>query len=162
MTNPAPQQPRPRSSGRQIHRREMRLQVWLPFALAAVLILSMFLMVALPSEPEWRLRAAFIADFMTTILFLCPIFLCGFVFYAVLVAAGYGMHRLYRGTIPPLERLSSLSQQSSEKAQVYSERVVQETGRWSVRLAPLMKMFSIFDEKPGATSPDAQEPRDQQ
>lgn len=134
-----------RESGKALHQRETRRQIWLPFGLAALVIAGMFLMAALLNDPLARARVAIIADFMFMLLVLCPSILCLFVVYLLVVMAMYGMHRLHHSVGTPLERLERATETMAERMDAWTDALNRRVVNLSVRFAPLMAFLSLFD-----------------
>jgi hypothetical protein len=136
-----------RESGAQIHRRETRRQVYLPFMLALFGLLGMVLLVALPTNPIWRVRAQAIADWTYTILCLAPAVLCLFPVFLLVAVAIWGMNRLHLMTERPLHRLEDLATNWVTRINTASEYVQHKTIDVSSTLEPAMKMISAFDSE---------------
>ena len=90
----------------QSHRRQKRRELWLPFGFGLLIILTILgIVLVLPSARQVGL----VADFMTTIIFLCPALLCLFAFVILSVAIVSGMNRLDKFMKSPLRRIEDLT-----------------------------------------------------
>lgn len=135
------------------HRRETLRFITLPFAGAVVLLLAgLALVLALPQ----RAQVSIIADWMSTVLILCPLTLCLFPLTAGLWIAVAGMNRLHAAAAKPLDRAEDLSRALAEHAAQTAEAVSQRVISGSARLAFITRLLSIFD----SLSDDAQKGRE--
>lgn len=135
-----------REAGKTIHRRETRWQLAFPFVLGLLLIAAAFLLVALPSEAIWRVRAQAIGDFTYTMLCLLPVsLLCLFPLYVIVLLGIYGMNRLHDSTERPLRRLENLAANLAQRIENVDEALRSRTANWSTRLAPVMRFLQMFD-----------------
>lgn len=134
-----------RESGAVIHRRETRWQIYLPFALGLLLLVLVFSLVALPSDPIWRVRAQAIADWIYSVLCLFPILICLFPLYLILIVGVYGMKKLHDGTEPPLHKLETVSADFAERINRAMDYINEKTIAFSSATAPLDDLLSAFD-----------------
>lgn len=139
----------PQQRGTIMHRRETRRQIWLPFGLGVALVILAFLIVALPADPVWRVRAQAIADFLYTLLCSLPLLLCLVPLYLVIMLGIYGMNRLHDSTERPLRRVENLAEGLANRIEVVAATINKQTINWSARIAPLMRLFSTFDQTEG-------------
>lgn len=137
---------------KQTHRREVRLQIILPFALAVLLIIVIFVGLALMNGPDARTQIGAVADFTASIMLLCPAILCLVPVYLLLVAGMFGANKLHSGTQKPLDRLQSLVESLADRIVDYSAKANGYVTRWSVKLAPVMQWMRIFDGEPGTNT----------
>ncbi len=135
----------PQQRGEALHRRETRRQIWLPFVLGVLLVALAFLIVAIPSDPIWRVRAQAIGDFLYTLLCTIPILLCLFPLYLLIMLGIYGMNRLHNSTERPLRRIENLVEGLANRIESGAAAVNKQTVNWSTRIAPLLKLFTTFD-----------------
>lgn len=135
----------PQERGKILHRRETRRQIWLPFALGILLVLVAFLVVGIPADPIWRVRAQAVSDFLYTLLCTIPILLCLFPLYLVIMLAIYGMNRLHNSTERPLRRVENMVEGLAKRIESGASIVNKQTVNLSTRIAPLLKLFSTFD-----------------
>lgn len=136
----------PTRSGRDLHRRETRNQIVLPFLLAVVFVTLIVLFVAFLNNPQARTQVRAIADFVLSVTILCPAILCLFPIYLLVVVGVYGANKLHAGTQKPLERLETLTNQARERVSGWTDGANSQVSHWSARIEPLMKIMSIFDE----------------
>lgn len=137
-----------RESGKLIHQRETRWQINFPFLLGILLIMLIFLGLALPSDPIWRVRTQAIADWIYSILCLLPLIVCIFPLYLILVIGIYGMKRLHDGTETPLRKLETVSAESVERINRAMDYINEKTIDFSSATAPLDDLLSAFDTPP--------------
>jgi hypothetical protein len=140
-----------RESGAQLHRRETRRQIYLPFGLALLLTAGMIGMVAALNDPLARVRVAIIGNMVGTFLALCPMIVCFIPLYFVLAAAIFGMAKLHTSVGTPLERLERATNWASTQVTVWTDRANQRLIQFGATIAPLMRMFSIFNPPPQET-----------
>jgi len=143
-TNDGPQQ-----RGTTLHRRGTRRQIWLPFGLGVALVLLAFLIVALPSDPIWRVRAQAIGDFLYTLLCSLPLLICLLPLYLLVMLGIYGMNRLHNSTERPLRRVENLAEGLAKRIEGVTTSVNNQTTKWSTRIAPLMRLLGAFDPNDG-------------
>lgn len=137
---------RQQQEAKRLHRRDSRWRITLPLVLAFLLVFMLFALVALPAEPVWRLRASAISDFLVSILIFCPLILCLFPVYLLVVALAWWATRLHQGAQHPLERLQTRLDQAGAQLQQAAESLSHKTIDWSAKLAPLLNLLSIFDQ----------------
>jgi hypothetical protein len=142
-TTPNPQSPR--ESGTEIHRRESRLQIYLPYGIGLLILLTMVLVVALPTNPIWRVRAQAIADWTYTILCLIPMVLCVFPLFMLVALGIWGMYRLHGITEPPLRKLENLAAGLATRINNASEYVQRKTIDVSTTIEPALNLMNTFD-----------------
>jgi hypothetical protein len=135
----------PPESGETLHRRESLWQIFLPFGLGLLFILILVLMVALPSDPIWRIRAQAIADFTYIMICQLPIFLCAFATFIPVALGIWGMYRVHGTTERPLRKLENLSAGLAERINRVSDYINQKTIDASVAIEPALNMISPFD-----------------
>lgn len=130
-----------RQRGRYLHKREVRWQIYLPFFVASLVILTLFIAVALLPQ---RIQVALVSDWMITILLLCPLVLCLFPIVLLVTVAAYGANRLHTSVAPPLERLEELTISMNERVTATTRRVNQGVIRTHTRLAPILHWMHLF------------------
>lgn len=146
MTPKTTGQARPqRESGIQIHRRESRLQIYLPFGLGLMLLLTLILIVALPTNPIWRIRAQAVADWTYTILCLTPMVLCVFPLFMLVALGIWAMNRLHGMTERPLRKLEILTAGLANRVNNVSEYIQRKTIDVSATIEPALHMIDTFD-----------------
>lgn len=152
-----PPETTPRESGHTLHQRETRLQIWLPFMGAVLLVLAVTALVGLNQDAQAMLRISALTDIMVMLMVLCPAFICLLPIYVLLVAGIYGMHRLHNGVGTPLERLENATEKFAQRVERTADRVNKGTVNWSARFAifaPVLNWFDTPEENPNAKSSD--------
>lgn len=146
-----------RESGASIHRRETRRTILLPFALSMLVIVAIFLISALLSDPLARSRISLIADFLSTIVILCPSVLVTFLCLLPIVAGIYGMFRVHRAVGTPLQKLETMTEGMAERVETMSTTVNQRTMTWSEKVASWTYFMSILDTGDNTDKDNTQE-----
>jgi hypothetical protein len=149
------------SARQDAHRRQTRLLIVLPFALGVLLIIALAVIaLALPDDRQTSL----IADFLMTIVMLCPAVICLFPLYILMVIAAVGMSSVHRAAQKPLDRLNDLSESLYRRVDSASQQVAEKTIDANVRLTALDRnVFSIFDRNdkpkqlPASTTPEGKD-----
>ncbi len=123
-------------------RREQRRQIWLPFAGGGLLLLALVIFAAfLPG-------VSVVANFMMTILLLCPVVVCLLPLYFLLVFAVFGMNSVYNGAAKPLHRLEKLTASIATRTSRYSDTLARKSINLNTRFAPLSNQLEhAFDER---------------
>jgi len=150
---------RRRQEAKRLHRRDNRWQIMLPLALAVLLVFILFGLVAFPAEPVWRLRASAISDFLVSLLILCPLIVCLFPVYLLVVVLAWWANRLHQGAQPPLERLQNSLDQAGAQLQQAAHTLSAKTIDWSARLAPLLSLLSVFNRPHRTPKDERHEPK---
>ena len=134
-----------RETGAVIHRRETNRQIYLPFLFGMTLLLIAFLIVALPSAPEWLDRAQAIGDFLYTLLCIIPVLMCLLPVYVMVLLCVYGMTKLHDGVESPLRKLENLTASLAERIETATEYVTNQTTTFSNAVEPIDTALRIFD-----------------
>src|SRR5262249_33995513 len=88
------------------HNRETLLSIILPMlGVGAVVLVGLIIVLLLPE----RLQVSLIADWLLSVLFLCPVVLCLFPLCIGLIAAIVGMNKAHDAMAKPLQRVQTLS-----------------------------------------------------
>lgn len=153
-------------SGSSLHRRETRWQIYFPFILGLVLLVSIALIFVLPNDAIWRVRASAVADWIYSVLCLFPILLCLLPLYLILLAGIYGLNRLHAGTERPLRKLELLSAKLAQRINIVMEYINEKTIQFNTATAPLDDLLSAFDtpvssEEKESNSDDGTEQRNE-
>lgn len=135
-------------TGAVIHRRETNRQIYFPFLLGIILLLAAFLIVALPSAPEWLARAQAIGDFLYTLLCIIPILICLLPVYVMVLLGVYGMTKLHDGTERPLRKLENLTASLAERIETATDYVTNQTASFDKAIEPIDNALRIFDTPP--------------
>ena len=134
-------------------RSSMRRLIMLPFLGGIALIV---LLVAIAGLLPDQRQTSLIADFFM-ILVLCPVVLCVFPIYLLMVIAIYGMGRLNQGITKPILRLERLTANVRGRTHNVAEQVGKASITLNARLASIDKtVFSIFDPVEPRGKPDEQ------
>jgi hypothetical protein len=130
------------SASEDVHRRETIRYILLPMAGLVILILvGATISLLLPG----RLQVSLIADWLLTILFLCPLALCLFPICILMVAAIVGMNKAHTSITNPLRRLESLSQTIKDRVSKTADTVNHKTVDVSAKWAFFDRLLSVFD-----------------
>ena len=128
----------------RFHRRQTRLYIVLPFLLVVLLFVGLIVVVA--SIPE-RVTLSSVADFILTVLVLCPFWLlCLMPILLLMLVLNYGVFRLYGGSKPRLQRLDELSATLLTKTGLASESLSKRIVDMNDKLAPVMDAMDVFEE----------------
>lgn len=119
---------------RRIRRAQVRKEIVLPF-LGGVLVLIVIVVIAafLPS----RGHTSFVADFLLTLLILCPAVICMFPIYMLMVFAVYGMGRVNKGIYRPLSAAEGLTNRMKARTETVANTVAERTINVSAQFARL-------------------------
>ena len=123
-------------------RRTQRFQIWLPFVIGVVIILTLVVFAAVAS------RVYVVANCLLMLTVLCPALLCLLPIYFLLVFAVSGMNSTYRSAAKPLRSLEHLTVRVLDWTVRQSDRVARQSINLNVRLAPISNwMEHAFDER---------------
>jgi TM2 domain-containing membrane protein YozV len=126
----------------QIHNRAVRREILLPFAGGVLLLIALIIVAIVAGQTP----TSGIANTMLTVLILCPLVLCLFPIYIVLIVALVAINKAHNGVAKPLRRLEALSLQMRERTYSASDRLARTSINLNTRFAPLDKLvFSLFD-----------------
>lgn len=126
----------------QIHNRAVRREILLPFAGGLLLLLVLMVVAVVAGQTP----ASAAANTMLTLLVLCPLVLCLFPVYLILIVALVGMNKAHDSVAKPLRRLEALSLQMRQRTYSTSDRLARSSINLNTRFAPLDKVvFSAFD-----------------
>lgn len=156
MSTTPPEKPQPtRTDSARLHRRQARNSITLPFFLVFVVLLGMVIAVLLLPQ---RAQVSLVSDWMTLWLLLCPVVICLFPIYLGVMLAIYGMHRLYRGTQSPLEKLQVSYVKNLERVTSFTNKVNQRMIDTQVKLTPYMRYLEVFDSSPETKQEHEEQP----
>lgn len=131
-----------RQASEKLHRRAVRREIVLPF-LGGLLLIIVLMVVAFAAG---RTPVSGVANTMLTILILCPMALCLFPIYLVLIVALVGMNRAHNSVAKPLRRLELLTISMRERSYAIADRMARQSINLNARFAPLDRLlFSAFD-----------------
>jgi len=126
------------------HRRETFLWIILPFAGGGLLIAAGVVVAMLLPR---RLQVSLLADFLLTILVLCPVVLCLLPLCILLVTAVFGMNRVHNNTAKLMGRAENYSETVSNRAIQTMDTVSRKSIGFNARFAYLDKLWGLFDRK---------------
>lgn len=138
-----PESPPRRPDSKMAHRRETWLQIYLWMGVGvAIIAVCLGLAMILPQP----IQVETVSNFMVTVLVLCPMAICVFPLYIVMVLLVMGMGKLHGKTahwMGTAERLSqTMSERVAENGLHISERVINLSARFAV-IEQLL--FGAFD-----------------
>lgn len=146
MASPSDSRP---STAEVVHRRETLRYIVLPMVGVGLLVVAGAVISLLLPQ---RLQVSIIADWLLTILFLCPLALCLFPLCIVMVAAIFGMNKAHDALVSPLRRVGSLTETLKDRVSKTADTVNQKTVDASAKWAFVDRLLSVFD--PPKTPPD--------
>jgi ABC-type methionine transport system permease subunit len=132
--------------GLRKHYREMRWQVWMPFAGAVLLTALLGLLLVVLRDEGTLARANAMASLALIAACLLPGIVVALILFVVLVALVVGMNYVHRMTIPPLQRVEQVAYQARMKVDGWAQRANQSALRWGSFLAPLDQFFERLDQ----------------
>jgi hypothetical protein len=133
---------RARSAAELARQRDTLRFIILPMAGVGLLVVAGAVIIILLPE---RLQVSLIADWLLTILFLCPMALCLFPICILMIAAVVGMNRVHDSAAHPLQRLENLSVSVKERSEGAMDAVSRFVIEASVRFAFIERLLGIFD-----------------
>lgn len=134
------------------HRYETWVYIILPMVGGGLLLI---LLLALALILPLRSQVSLVADLMLIIFVLCPLAVCMFPFYMLMVALVYGMNVLHRRAENPLDHLENLSQTMADRVTNVTDSVNKQAINLASRFAFFDVLWDIFDR------PDGQNPQEQ-
>jgi len=124
-------------------RRQTRRYVLFPFLLLiVVLILIVVIMMSLRTPTQ----VAVVSDFLVTLFVLCPLVICLFPLVMLMFFLIALMSKLHSGTKSPLRRIESWTHKAEQRVEKWTQLADNRILNWAVRLAPIHKILTIFDE----------------
>ncbi len=121
----------------------------LPIVGVGALVLAGTISVLLLPE---RLQVSLIADWLVSVMLLCPLAICLFPVCLLMVLAIVGMNRAHTAASRPLQRVELLSASLRDRTDNVADTVNRQTINASVRFAFLDRLLAIFD--PPDSQPD--------
>lgn len=131
--------PRPSDRDRQ---RETLRYLLLPMVVALLVVLLGAAAVMLLPQ---RSQVSIIADWMMSVLVLCPVVICLFPVCVGLIVAIAAMNRLHDSAAKPLRRAEDWSRTLVDRTTKTTDIVNQRTVSVSSRFAFIDRLFSTFD-----------------
>ncbi|MDX1995729.1 MAG: hypothetical protein SF029_25320 [bacterium] len=130
------------------HRRETLRALTLPAIFIAVLIIVFVLSLVIPGSP-FRLREQvqvnIIANWMLMCFVLCPVVLCLFPIYVILMASTFGLNWLHNVSARNLRRAQTASRTIADRTANVSEDFSRRSANFNVRFAFIDALINIFD-----------------
>lgn len=138
-----------RSVTEEVHRRETLRYIVLPMiGMVLLVLIGGMISLLLPQ----RLQVSIIADWLLTVMFLCPLVLCLFPICILMVGAVVGLNKAHDATAKPLRRIESFSAALNERVSKTADTVNQKTVDVSAKWAYVDRLLSVFD--PPKSPPD--------
>lgn len=126
---------KPARLGAEQHRFESWLYIFLPMLGGGLLLV---ILLALALLLPMRAQVSLVADFMLIIFVLCPLVICTFPLFLLMVVLVYGMHVLHRRAENPLDHLEAFSR-------TMTGRVSDITNKVNAQVIDLASRFAFFD-----------------
>jgi hypothetical protein len=127
------------------HRRQTRTQIVLPMLGGVLLILAGVVIAALMPQ---RLQVGIMADFLFTVLLLCPLVICFFPLYILLAVAVFKFNDLHNALERLLGRAERVSENVNDRVRAGGDRLSRRVINTSVKIAPFEKVvFGAFDRR---------------
>jgi hypothetical protein len=144
-------------NSQQQHRRDTRYWIVLPMLLIGLLVaIGIGIVLTLPS----RFQVSIIADWMVSILILCPSVICLFVICVLLFAAVAGMSRLHSVAARPLYRAHDWSDRIAERTAEYGGKISRRALELGARFAFLNEWFRLLNPSQNQTPTDSTAKKD--
>lgn len=134
----------PKTESTREHRRQTRLAIYLPFA-GGVLLLVILMVIAANQGGD---RIATIGNFMLTLFVLCPLVICMFPLYLLMVLMVVGMNRAHTKTAGVLARAEDLTVKLRDRTYSLTDRAARTSINFNSRFAFLDKL-SKFERRKG-------------
>lgn len=126
-------------------RRETFIYLIVPLMLTVVTVLLVILIILLLPN---RLQVALIADWMTTLLILCPLALCGFLFAVIALVSVAFMSRSTTAVRKPIRRLAERTHSLADRVTKTTDSVNNVVVSGSSRFAYWERFLKVFDPPP--------------
>jgi ethanolamine transporter EutH len=120
----------------------VRWQIWLPVVLLMLLFIGVLAVVLVLPQRE---QVSIIADFMVTLLVVCPLSLLCLVVAVGLLFAVAAMSKSFRLVQRPLHRVQGLSETMATRTAKMSDTVNHKAIDASARFAPVYKALGVFE-----------------
>jgi hypothetical protein len=138
MTITPIEQPDPKA----VHQRAMRKQIILPVILVVVGLTALLFLTLIPLTPR---GLSLVADLLLVIMCLIPMVICLLPVYLMLIAAVALMNRMGGGTTKQVRRVRGATETLAQQTRSTSDTINRKTVNMSARIAPLDRLWSIFD-----------------
>jgi uncharacterized membrane protein YeiB len=126
------------------HRKETILHIILPMVGGVLLLVAALGVVLLMQQ---RAQVQIVADIMTMLFLLCPLLVCLFPLYLLLVILAFGMGRLHDGTIPHLERLQHFTASLAQRTRALMNRITAQVINLNAKIEPILDRLSVFEKR---------------
>lgn len=126
----------PKTKAIREHRRQTRLMIWLPFA-GGLLLLIVLLVIAANQGGD---RISVMSDVFLTLTILCPLVLCFFPIYLLVVLAVAGMNRAHNTTARALTRVEDASAKLKERTLTVTDRAARASININSRFAFISRL----------------------
>jgi hypothetical protein len=136
----------PKRPSQALHRRETLIYVLLPVAgggLVLLAALAVTLFGVLPRRPQ----VSILADWLLTVLVLCPAVLCLLPVCILLMTMVFGLNRLHGKTEGLMGKAEDMSASLANKAINASETVSRKSIGLTAKLAFFDPLWRVFDRK---------------
>lgn len=133
------------------HRRQTLLWLALPMLGVSVGLIVLVMALVVPGSPIQLRQAAqvgIIADWMLIWFVLCPVVLCLFPIFVVLMAAFWGTSWVHHGTSRGLRRVQVGSRSIAEKAAAAAEKINRGSIGLNARFAFLDQLLNLLMRDP--------------
>lgn len=126
------------------HAADTRYQIFLPMLLGVLLVVGgLITALLLPRQ----LQVQTVKDLMVTVFVLCPLVLCMFPVYILMVALAYGVSMLHDPSAKGLRQLNGWMEGAAKRVHGVTAQVASRTIDARARFAYLEKLLSAFDEE---------------
>lgn len=124
------------------HRNETLRYIVLPMVGVLAIILLGTMAVLLLRRP---FQVGVVADWLLTVLVLCPMALCLFPVCILLIAAVAGLGKAHGMAAKPLRRVEAMSAELATRAAATTDTINRQSMTFSTRFAFLDRWMSLFD-----------------
>ena len=121
------------------HRRQTRWAIYLPFAGGLVLLLILMIVAA----NQGGARIGVISDFFLTLFILCPLVLCMFPIYLLMVLMVVGMGRAHDKTAQGLTRIEDVTVKLRDRTYSLTDRAARASINVNSRFAFIDKLSNF-------------------
>ena len=129
--------------------RDMVRWIVLPIVgVGALVLLGTIIVLILPG----RFQVSLIADWLVSVLFLCPMVVCLFPLCLLMILAIVGMNKAHQAVAKPLQRVETLSATLRDRTVQTTDAINRQTINASVKFAFIDRLLAVFD--PPASPPD--------
>jgi hypothetical protein len=142
----------PKTDTQTPNKRPDRMMQWIMLITFAVgLLIPIFvLFLTIPGLPLYlgdKGRVSILADVLLICFALCPMILCLFPIYLLLMVSIYGLELVYRMTSKPLGRAREITQTVADKTAESADNISRKSIEISARFAFFDRLVNFFDRK---------------